>query len=69
MNTSEAVEHAVEALVKDYSGAHEANRYDTAILIGLQRKPHIYGGTVKYAVKQKRRIKGKLARAARRINR
>jgi hypothetical protein len=38
------------------------------VLIGLQSKP-IYGGTVEYATKAKRRDKNKAARKARRVTR
>ena len=42
--------------------------YSTAVLVALQRK-HVYAGTVPWVVKQERRRKSKLARAARRLNR
>jgi hypothetical protein len=41
-----------------------------AILIGLQDpKKHVYAGTVPYATTQRRRVKNRVARASRRINR
>jgi hypothetical protein len=45
------------------------NPYERFILLGLQRKPHVYGGTVPYGEKLRRRRKNRLARVARRINR
>lgn len=43
--------------------------YSRAILLGLQRLPHIYGGTVSAAEKAKRRAKNKAARKARKQQR
>ena len=45
------------------------NSFRFAILIGLQRLPSLYEGTVFGAEKAKRRAKNKLARKARRLNR
>lgn len=43
--------------------------YELAILTGLQRQPHVYGGTVPAGVVADRRARNKRARAARRITR
>jgi hypothetical protein len=43
--------------------------YEKAILVGLQGKPHVYGGTVDPAVVARRRRRNKTARKSRRINR
>jgi hypothetical protein len=43
--------------------------YNLATLAGLQRKPHIYGGTVAAHVKAANRKANRAARKARRLNR
>lgn len=58
---------------KQYGGKitglnHEATRYDTALLIALQRKP-MYVGTVSWVEKQSRRAVGRRAKQARKLNR
>lgn len=55
-------------IVDEAKPKHEATRYDTTLLIALQRKP-IYAGTVAFTEKAKRRAKGKLAKVARKLNR
>jgi hypothetical protein len=47
----------------------EPTEYEKLILAGLQRKPHIYQGTVPYQVVLARRAKNKAARQSRRVNR
>jgi hypothetical protein len=45
------------------------HNYGNMILAGLQRKAHIYQGTVDAGVVQKRRADNRVARRSRRINR
>lgn len=42
--------------------------YEKLILAGLQRKPHVYAGTVSDQVVLARRAKNKVARQSRRAN-
>lgn len=46
----------------------ESTDYQKAVLRGLQSK-HVYGGTVSFAERARRRRKGKAQRAARKWNR
>ncbi|WP_285189886.1 hypothetical protein [Rhodococcus sp. MEB041] len=47
----------------------DPSSYELAILSGLQRQPHVYGGTVPPGVVADRRARNKRARAARRTAR
>lgn len=47
----------------------EPTTYQLAILAGLQRKPHVYGGTVPTGEKAARRAANRVARQSRRKNR
>lgn len=44
-------------------------RYSLAILIGLQRKSHVYMGTVTAGERRNRRKRNRVARKARRVTR
>lgn len=44
------------------------NKFQAAILRGLQVGKHVYGGTVSAEVKRKRRAKNKVARRQRKLN-
>lgn len=43
--------------------------FEMAILGALQKLKHMYAGTVDYAVKEERRIKNRVAKRSRKINR
>lgn len=47
----------------------EPDLYSLMILGGLQKKGHVYYGTVPVAVKKTRRTQGKVAKASRKANR
>lgn len=57
---------AVVGQVVDDVADQRPARFGLDMLMGLQRQPHVYGGTVPAAVVRDRRAKG---RAARRQNR
>lgn len=52
-----------------FGGILEPTEYQRAILLGLQLKPHVYGGTVDPETVAARRRRNKTARKSRRTNR
>jgi hypothetical protein len=65
-NITDTKSHFPAAFVASVPGYNL--EYARAILVGLQRKP-IYGGTVSYTEKVKRRARGKRAKQSRKRNR
>ena len=48
---------------------HQLTKYEHIVLMGLQLKEHMYGGTVSFREVAARRRKAKAQRKARRLNR
>lgn len=59
----------VENDVAKASPAAPLNAFQLVVLRGLQRKTHIYSGSVPYAVKAANRAANKAGRKSRRLNR